>query len=200
MHSDGIFCASAACFECPTCQFLESVVAACCLVFCLCSCPGTGVSAPGIRVQNSTPRQTDTTKTLLFCRTTTNATTYSCAALVVFIQVIICSTVQSVSRLPLLLLQVCVALKVLAAGNSFQDVATFSGMSVKAAETSFHLFCEKFLNLNQHASKFHQSREQIFLRPIPSVQRKFFWQKFPTESCQKKKLFEGTFACHNKRC
>jgi len=76
-----------------------------------------------------------------------------------------CPTVLSISRLPLLLLQVCVALKVLAAGNSFQDVATFSGMSVKA-----------------------------------SVQRKFFWQKFPTESCQKKKLFEGTFACHNKRC
>ncbi|CAN0426794.1 unnamed protein product, partial [Pylaiella littoralis] len=41
-------------------------------------------------------------------------------------------------------LKVCVALKVLAAGNSFQDVATFSGMSVKTAETSFHLFCEKF--------------------------------------------------------
>jgi len=43
-----------------------------------------------------------------------------------------CPTVLSISRLPLLLLQVCVALKVLAAGNSFQDVATFSGMSVKA--------------------------------------------------------------------
>ena len=41
-----------------------------------------------------------------------------------------------------LLRQVCAALKVLAGGNSFQDVATFSGMSVTTAETSFHLFCE----------------------------------------------------------
>ena len=43
-----------------------------------------------------------------------------------------------------MLQQVCAALKVLAAGNSFQDVATFSGMSVTTAETSFHHFCEKF--------------------------------------------------------
>ena len=43
-----------------------------------------------------------------------------------------------------LLRQVCAALKVLAGGNSFQDVATFSGMSVTTAETSFHLFCKKF--------------------------------------------------------
>ncbi|CAM9265054.1 unnamed protein product, partial [Hapterophycus canaliculatus] len=39
---------------------------------------------------------------------------------------------------------VCAALKVLAAGNSFQDVASFSGMSVTSAEASFHLFCDKF--------------------------------------------------------
>ena len=38
----------------------------------------------------------------------------------------------------------CAALKVLAAGNSFQDVATLSGMSVTTAETSFHHFCKKF--------------------------------------------------------
>ena len=42
-----------------------------------------------------------------------------------------------------LLRQVCAALKVLAAGNFFQDVATFSGMSDTTAETSFHLFCNK---------------------------------------------------------
>ena len=72
-----------------------------------------------------------------------------------------------------LLRQVCAALKVLAAGNSFQDVATFSGMSVTTAETSFHLFCNKFarggdLNfriLNQHASAFHQSRAQKLSSP-----------------------------------
>ena len=43
-----------------------------------------------------------------------------------------------------LLRQVCAALKVLAGENSFQDVATFSGMSVTTAEASFHLFCNRF--------------------------------------------------------
>ena len=96
----------------------------------------------------------------------------------------------------------CAALKVLAAGNSFQDVATFSGMSVTTAETSFHHFCKKFsaalwdkwvkLPVGDELKKveevfrrsgypgavgsmdsaFHQSRAQNFLRPIMSVQQK----------------------------
>ncbi|CAN0217373.1 unnamed protein product [Scytosiphon promiscuus] len=41
-------------------------------------------------------------------------------------------------------LQVLGVLKVLAGGNSFQDVATFSSMSVTTAEQSFHHFCKEF--------------------------------------------------------
>ncbi|CAB1110270.1 unnamed protein product [Ectocarpus sp. CCAP 1310/34] len=40
-------------------------------------------------------------------------------------------------------LKVCAALKLLVS-DSFQNVATFSGMSVATAEKSFHHFCEKF--------------------------------------------------------
>ena len=62
--------------------------------------------------------------------------------------------------------QVCAALKVLAAGNSFQDVATFSGMSVTTAETSFHHFCKKF------SSPHNERATKVILTKVPD-------QKFP---------------------
>ena len=60
----------------------------------------------------------------------------------------------------------CAALKVLAAGNSFQDVATFSGMSVTTAETSFHHFCKKF------SSPHNERATKVILTKVPD-------QKFP---------------------
>ena len=110
----------------------------------VCSCLFFSVGATGVRVHNGTPRQThiNTPNIVVLhysntiCAATgklrNNYSRYRCVIGGVWSGTCLDAdpTVHSLSRSPLpAATGVRAALKVLAAGNSFQDVATFSGMT-----------------------------------------------------------------------